>query len=238
MKNLALIILALGLLGCQGQGQKADLSNEEGKTFYAVGAMFGSRLVNFNLSDGEIAAVMEGFRDAVKKEKSKVELRSYQMKIQELFRNRIKTMATSIKKDGDAFLAKFISDGATKTASGMAYKILKPGSGKKPGAKDVVKVHYHGTLIDGTVFDSSVKRGKEVEFPLDRVIKGWTEGLQLIGAGGKIKLVIPSALAYGDHGAPPKIPGGATLVFEVELFEIKDPSKAYPKGKKKKAKKK
>jgi FKBP-type peptidyl-prolyl cis-trans isomerase FkpA len=89
-----------------------------------------------------------------------------------------------------------------------------------------VSVHYHGTLIDGTVFDSSRDRGKKVEFPLNRVIKGWTEGLQLIGEGGKIKLVIPADLAYGDAGAPPKIPGGATLIFEVELFEIIDEESA------------
>ncbi len=84
-----------------------------------------------------------------------------------------------------------------------------------------MEVHYHGTLINGEVFDSSVERGQKVSFPLNRVIKGWTEGLQLIGEGGKVKLVIPSEMAYGEHGAPPKIPGGATLVFEVELFSIK-----------------
>ena len=123
-------------------------------------------------------------------------------------------------------LEKFDADGATKTASGLAYKIEKPGTGKQPKATDTVKVHYKGTLLDGTVFDSSYDRKKEVTFPLNRVIKGWTEGLQLLKEGGKIKLVIPAALAYGDHGAPPKIPGGATLVFEIELFEVKSAPKA------------
>ncbi len=89
-----------------------------------------------------------------------------------------------------------------------------------PTATDTVEVHYHGTLTNGEVFDSSVDRGKTISFPLNRVIKGWTEGLQLLKEGGKIKLVIPPELAYGDAGAPPKIPGGSTLIFEVELFKV------------------
>ena len=115
----------------------------------------------------------------------------------------------------------------------MAYKILKAGSGNFPKPTDVVEVHYHGTLIDGTVFDSSVDRKRKVSFPLNRVIKGWTEGLQLIKEGGKIKLVIPAELGYGEHGAPPKIPGGSTLVFEVELFTIKASGKDEKKSPKK-----
>ena len=152
---------------------------------------------------------------------------AYQGKIQELFQGRMAKQAETEKKVGIDFLENFVKkEGAQKTASGLAYKIIKPGSSKKPSATDTVEVHYHGTLIDGTVFDSSVERGKRVSFPLNRVIKGWTEGLQLIGEGGKIKLVIPSELAYGEHGAPPKIAGGATLVFEVELFSVKPPEAA------------
>ena len=122
---------------------------------------------------------------------------------------------------GKKFLENFVkTEKAQKTESGLAYKILTPGKDPKPKATDTVKVHYKGTLIDGTEFDSSYKRNKPIEFPLNRVIKGWTEGMQLIGKGGKIKLVIPSDLAYGNQGAPPSIPGGATLVFEVELLDI------------------
>ena len=143
-----------------------------------------------------------------------------------------------VKKDGQAFVEKFVkSEGGTKTESGIAYKILNPGTGAKPKATDTVEVHYHGTLIDGKVFDSSVERKKKISFPLNRVIKCWTEGMQLVGVGGKIKLVCPSELAYGDQGAPPKIPGGSTLVFDVELFSIKDDAKKVSKNDKKPARK-
>ena len=109
---------------------------------------------------------------------------------------------------------------AKQTKSGLVYETIKEGTGKTPAASDTVEVHYHGTLTNGTVFDSSVKRNKKISFPLNRVIPGWTEGLQLVKEGGKIKLVIPSDLAYGNAGAPPSIPGGATLIFEVELFKV------------------
>ncbi|MBF0297571.1 MAG: FKBP-type peptidyl-prolyl cis-trans isomerase [Oligoflexia bacterium] len=126
------------------------------------------------------------------------------------------------KKEGALYIEKFIvEDGGVKTDSGLAYKILSVGQGKSPSASDTVEVHYEGTLIDGKVFDSSYERNAKISFPLNRVIKGWTEGLQLIKEGGKVQLVIPSELAYGDRGAPPVIPGGATLVFMVELFKVK-----------------
>ncbi|MBF0314570.1 MAG: FKBP-type peptidyl-prolyl cis-trans isomerase [Oligoflexia bacterium] len=123
---------------------------------------------------------------------------------------------------GSAYLESFVAnEGGMKSASGLAYKIIAEGSSKKPKASDTVEVHYRGTLINGNVFDSSYDRNQKISFPLNRVIKGWTEGLQLIGEGGKVMLVIPSDLGYGDHGMPPVIPAGATLVFEVELFNIK-----------------
>jgi FKBP-type peptidyl-prolyl cis-trans isomerase len=111
-------------------------------------------------------------------------------------------------------------EGAIQTASGLVYKELVPGYGPRPEASDRVRVHYHGTFIDGTVFDSSVKRGRPSTFPLDRVIPGWTEGLQLLKGGGKARLVIPPHLAYGKKGKAPKIPPCATLVFEIELLTI------------------
>jgi len=109
--------------------------------------------------------------------------------------------------------------GAQKTASGLIYRELKPGTGASPKASDTVKVHYRGTLIDGKEFDSSYG-GEPLEFPLNRVIRAWTEGVQMMKVGGKSRLVCPANLAYGERGAPPDIPGGATLVFEVELLGI------------------
>lgn len=112
-------------------------------------------------------------------------------------------------------------DGVKETASGLQYKVIKQGDGAKPTAANTVKVHYHGTLIDGTVFDSSVDRGEPISFPLGRVIPGWTEGLQLMAIGSKYRLFIPYNLAYGDAGAGPKIKPYSALIFDVELLEIK-----------------
>jgi len=110
--------------------------------------------------------------------------------------------------------------GAQKTASGLVYRELKPGTGASPKATDTVRVHYRGTLTDGTEFDSSYKRNEPAEFPLNAVIPAWTEGVQKMKIGGKAQLVCPAHIAYGARGAPPVIPGGATLVFEIELLGI------------------
>jgi FKBP-type peptidyl-prolyl cis-trans isomerase len=142
-------------------------------------------------------------------------------KVQQLAQSRAATVAAAEKKAGQAFLEKAAAEkGATKTASGLIYSEIKPGTGEQPKATDKVKVHYKGTLTDGTVFDSSIDRGEPATFPLNGVIKCWTEGVQLMKVGGKGKLVCPSDIAYGDHGSPPKIKPGSTLVFEVELLEI------------------
>jgi FKBP-type peptidyl-prolyl cis-trans isomerase FkpA len=111
--------------------------------------------------------------------------------------------------------------GAIRTDSGLVYRELRPGTGVSPLASDTVKVHYRGTLINGTEFDSSYKRNEPAEFPLNRVVRCWTEGLKKMKVGGKSQLVCPASIAYGDKGAPPDIPGGATLIFEVELLEVK-----------------
>ncbi|MBT3236727.1 MAG: FKBP-type peptidyl-prolyl cis-trans isomerase [Bdellovibrionales bacterium] len=229
--------------GCNQQKSSgptgATLKSDDDKAFYTVGLMFGSRLKNLDLSDQELSAIYLGLFDSAKGKKPQVDGAKYQKKVQEMFKKRIQAGSVKVKKSGNDYIEKFLKEaGAKKTASGLAYQIIKPGSGKSPKASDIVEVHYHGTLIDGTVFDSSVDRKKKISFPLNRVIKGWTEGLQLVKIGGKIKLVIPSDLAYGDQGAPPKIPGGATLVFEVELFSIKDaPAPKKRSAPKKKSKK-
>ena len=132
-----------------------------------------------------------------------------------------KVSADKNKKDGEAFLAaNKTKPGVKSTASGLQYEVIKEGTGKKPAATDQVKVHYVGTLIDGTKFDSSYDRGQPAQFALNGVIPGWTEALQLMTVGSKYKLFIPSTLAYGDKGTPGPIGPNATLIFEVELVEI------------------
>jgi FKBP-type peptidyl-prolyl cis-trans isomerase FkpA/FKBP-type peptidyl-prolyl cis-trans isomerase FklB len=150
-----------------------------------------------------------------------VDLQTYVPKIQQLQRARASVVAAAEQKAGQAILDKAAGEkGATKTTTGLVIVPIKPGTGASPKATDKVKVHYHGTLVDGTVFDSSVQRNEPATFPLNGVIPCWTEGLQQMKVGGKSRLVCPAALAYGDRGAPPRIKPGATLVFEVELLEI------------------
>ncbi len=237
---LGLSLSSLMLVSCNSNDpKKISLESDDDKTFYAMGYMLGGNLQRLSLSDKEISALYKGISMAAKNEKSEVDMAKFQNRIQEVFKARMDKVAAKEKDAGKAFIEKFIKDeSATKTASGLSYKVIKEGTGATPTAEDVVEVHYHGTLTDGTVFDSSVERGKTISFPLNRVIKGWTEGLQTMKEGGKTKFVIPSDLAYGEAGAPPKIPGGATLVFEVELFKVtkaadaaKAEAKAAPKKK-------
>lgn len=127
----------------------------------------------------------------------------------------------SVKEEGETFLAENSKkEGVTTTASGLQYEVIKEGAGNKPTANDTVKVHYHGMLIDGKVFDSSVERGQPISFPLNGVIPGWTEGVQLMPVGSKFKFTIPYELAYGERGAGADIPPYAALIFEVELLGI------------------
>lgn len=220
---VALTSSALFLAGCKQDGGKVELKNDDQKTLYALGRLIGQRTIPaIKFTEEEARALGAGLADQAAGKPEVVSLEEYAPKVQELIKNRLDKENEVTKKAGSDYIEKFLKEeGAQKTESGLAYKILTPGDeSAKPGPTDEVEVHYHGTLIDGTVFDSSVERGKTIKFPLNRVIPGWTEGLQLIGKGGKIKLVIPAELGYGDKGAPPKIPGGSTLIFEVELFNI------------------
>ena len=198
-----------------------ELKTEEQKTIYAIGLAVAGSLAQFGLSPAELDLVKAGITDGILNRPRQVELQAYGPKIQELQRARAATVAAAEQKAGQAVLDKAAAEkGATKTASGLVIMTIKPGTGPSPKATDRVKVHYHGTLADGAVFDSSVQRGEPATFPLNGVIPCWTEGLQLMKVGGKSRLVCPAALAYGDRGSPPRIKPGSTLTFEVELLEI------------------
>ena len=199
----------------------ADPKTEDEKVLYALGLAVSQNIGSFNLTEAELKMVEEGLRDGVLKNAPKVELQTYGPKLQELQRTRTTASAATEKKAGEAYLAKAAAEKDTKKLpSGVLITTLKPGTGPSPAATDKVKVHYHGTLIDGTVFDSSVQRNEPATFPLNQVIKCWTEGVQQMKVGGKSRLVCPPELAYGDRGAPPRIKPGATLVFDVELLGI------------------
>jgi FKBP-type peptidyl-prolyl cis-trans isomerase FkpA len=198
-----------------------ELTTDEQKTLYALGLALSQSLGNFALSEAELAVVKDGLTDGILQRPPKVDLQTFLPKVQELQRTRMAAVAAAEKKAGDDFLAKAATGaGATKTESGVVMTVLKPGTGASPTADDTVKVHYHGTLVDGTVFDSSVQRGEPATFRLNGVIKCWTEGVQRMKVGGKSRLVCPPQLAYGERGSPPRIKPGATLVFEVELLDI------------------
>jgi FKBP-type peptidyl-prolyl cis-trans isomerase FkpA len=198
-----------------------ELKTEEQKTLYALGLAIAGSLTPFALSPADLELVKAGITDGVLNHTRQVDVRAYGPKIQELQKARSSVVAAAEQKAGQAIIDKAAAEkGATKTASGLVIVPIKPGTGPSPKATDKVKVHYHGTLADGTVFDSSVQRGEPATFALNGVIPCWTEGLQLMKVGGKSRLVCPAALAYGDRGAPPRIKPGATLTFEVELMEI------------------
>jgi FKBP-type peptidyl-prolyl cis-trans isomerase FkpA len=217
------LCLAIGLLSLSTPLLAApqDPANDDQKTLYALGLAISQSLGTFSLSEAELDMVKNGLTDGVLKRAPKADLQTFGPKIQQLQQSRVALVAEGEKKAGAAFLTKAASEkGATKTESGIVITTIKPGTGATPKATDTVKVHYHGTLTDGTVFDSSVKRGEPATFPLNKVIKCWTEGVQQIKVGGKSRLVCPSNLAYGDGGSPPIIKPGSTLVFEVELLEV------------------
>jgi FKBP-type peptidyl-prolyl cis-trans isomerase FkpA/FKBP-type peptidyl-prolyl cis-trans isomerase FklB len=215
------LVCAALLLAVPALAADPEPKTEEDKAFYAFGMSLSQQLGTLGLKPAELDMVKAGLTDGVMKRESKVDLQKSQAKFQEIARTRTAAAGEAEKKAGQAFLEKAAGEkGAVKTASGLVIQEVTPGTGEAPKATDRVKVHYEGTLIDGTVFDSSVQRGQPATFPLNGVIKCWTEGLQQMKVGGKSKLICPSDIAYGERGSPPKIKPGATLVFQVELLEI------------------
>lgn len=191
------------------------------KASYAIGVSVFSNLKGQSLGDIDIDLLAEAMKDVKAGKKLKVEVAEAQGAITEYQ----KTQAAVTKKKEEAAGKAFLTKNATKegvktTASGLQYEVLTPGTGNKPVASDKVTVHYKGMLLDGKVFDSSYKRNEPTTFGLSQVIKGWTEGLQLMNEGAKYRFFIPSDLAYGARGAGADIPPHSTLIFEVELIKI------------------
>ncbi|MEE9910528.1 MAG: FKBP-type peptidyl-prolyl cis-trans isomerase [Deltaproteobacteria bacterium] len=223
MRKLMLIVFIalIAVWGCSPDAPKT----EDQKAFYALGVHLNKQLSVFDLTPEELKLVQQGMSDASAGKKLAAEPEASMQKLGELAQSRMAKATEKQKAQAKPFLEKAAQEkGAQKSASGLIYKEIKAGTGAQPKATDVVKVHYVGTMIDGKEFDSSVKRGQPVDLPLNQVFPCWAEGVSMMKVGGKAKLVCPSETAYGDKGRPPVIPGGATLVFEVELLEVKAPT--------------
>jgi FKBP-type peptidyl-prolyl cis-trans isomerase FklB len=199
------------------------------KVSYALGLGIGHQLVQMGANDLNIDDFAEAIKDVIAGNELKVQHHEAQGIVEEYFRKKEQKMAAERAANGKVAKEageKYLADNATREGvitlpSGLQYKVLKEGNGKKPKATDTVLCHYEGFLIDGTVFDSSVQRGEPVEFPLNQVITGWTEGLQLMQEGAKYRLFIPYRLGYGEGGAGASIPPYSALIFDVELIEVK-----------------
>lgn len=186
--------------------------DDRSKVLYALGAQIAA---DYALKAADVQAVADGMSDSIAAKPLKADPKELRPKVAALKNEAVETRR---KTQLEAFAAE---PGAKRLPSGLIYKEIKAGSSVKPAATSMVKVHYHGTFPDGSVFDSSVQRGEPMEFPLNGVIPCWTEGVQLMGVGGKAKLVCPYNIAYGERGRPPVIPERSTLVFDVELLEVK-----------------
>lgn len=198
------------------------------KVSYALGLGIGRQLAQMGASDLSIEDFAAAIKDVISGNELKVSNREAQTIVQEYFRKQEEKLNAEkaekgkvAKVEGEKYLAENAKkEGVVTLESGLQYKVMKEGNGKKPKATDKVKCHYEGFLIDGTVFDSSVQRGEPAVFPLNQVIAGWTEGLQLMQEGAKYRFFIPYLLGYGEGGAGASIPPYAALIFDVELIEV------------------
>lgn len=240
MKMLSLAVTITALLAACGQSEpesdaSADMpatgdpasiefANDDERIIYALGVVLAQNIAELNLTEDEFAVAAEGMRDVVRGTEPRVEMEVYGPQIESFAAERINAAAAldaAPEREASATFAAEIAaePGAERLPSGVVISPITEGDGETPVATSTVTVHYHGTLRDGTVFDSSVERGEPATFPLTGVIPCWTEGVQKIKVGGKSKLLCPSDTAYGDAGVP-GIPGGSALLFEVELLSI------------------
>jgi FKBP-type peptidyl-prolyl cis-trans isomerase FkpA len=232
-KFSAIAVTAVCLVAC-GQPDSVVISDEDiesafetddERIVYALGVVLGQNVGDsvtiFSLTPAERTLMLDGMRDALDDAPIRVEMELYGPQIQDLADRRM-TAGTDIERAAAAEFADAIAAeaGAERTATGLVYVQVTPGDGAMPEAADAVRVHYHGTLRDGSVFDSSRERGTPAEFGLNQVIPCWTEGLQLMQVGETARLLCPPDIAYGNNSPSPDIPGGAALLFEIELIEI------------------
>jgi len=230
MKSAWVIVVSLGILAGQVCAQDMVLKTQKDKVSYSIGMDIGTTLKKQEL-DVDPAILARGIRDSMSGQKPLMtdqEMRdtiaAFQKEMMAKQQEQTKQMGEKNKKQGEAFLAENKKKEGVKTLpSGLQYKVITAGKGKKPKATDTVTTHYRGTLIDGTEFDSSISRGKPASFPVNGVIPGWTEALQLMEEGAKWQLFIPSNLAYGERGTPGgPIGPNATLIFDIELISVQE----------------
>lgn len=220
----AAVTLGMFFISC-GSKTNVSLKSDVDSVSYAIGVSTGlgykENLKTLPGGEANVDALIAGFIQAIKGDSTKMNMEQAREYMQKYFVEASAKEANKTKEEGEKFLAENKKkSGVITTESGLQYQVITEGTGAKPTAEDHVKVHYTGTLLDGTKFDSSVDRGEPAEFPVSQVIKGWTEGLQLMPVGSKYIFWIPSDLAYGDRGAGQMIKPNSTLKFEVELLEI------------------
>jgi FKBP-type peptidyl-prolyl cis-trans isomerase FkpA len=212
--------LALGAGAAPAQTPESD----DDKVAYTVGYLVAEALTPFDFTDEELVMVLEGMRARVAGTEPPFDPSEYRDEVIALRDARMQAELEARRAESRAYLdAAAEADGARRTDSGLVFEPLAAGDGARPAASDTVVVHYEGKLTDGTTFDSSRARGQPATFPLNGVIACWTEALQMMRVGGRARLTCPAEIAYGDRGAPPRIPPGAVLVFDVELLDIQAP---------------
>jgi len=191
------------------------------KISYALGLGIGQQLKSMNIEDFSIEDFTKSISEVMAGKETAISSREAQVMLNEYFQKKEKEQAKTAIAEGKVYLEENAKrDGVTQTKSGLQYEVLTEGTGKSPKATDTVRCHYEGRLLDGTVFDSSYKRGEPADFGLNQVIPGWTEGVQLMKEGAKFRFHIPYLLAYGERGAGAQIPPYSTLIFDVELIKV------------------